>query len=43
MAEKNAENNEEKEFAHYWKMRNDELARAEEMEKEEEKERNAEL
>ncbi len=42
-AEKEADVNEQKEFAEFWRMRNDELAIAEAQEKEEERLRAVEL
>lgn len=42
-AQKNAERTEEKEFAQFWQVRNEELQMAEEQEKEEEKMRALEL
>ena len=43
MNEKNTEKRDEKEFADFWKIRNDELQIAEEQEKEEIRQRQAEL
>ena len=43
MAEKHQENQEQKEFSEFWKIRNEELMIAEQQEKEEERQRNDEL